>query len=1064
MQNPAVTSGEYVLGIDLGTSSVGWAMIGWRDGGPAGLLRAGSRVFDAGMDVDNKSGKESSRNLARRTARLVRRQHWRRARRLKKIFNLLKSYGLMPEGRASSPEERQDYLNQLDNSILDSTWYRDKSTVGAVAEPRHVMPYILRAAALDAPLEPFFLGRALYHLAQRRGFLSNRKESGSASKDKEEEGKVSSGITELRNNMAQAGARTLGEYFARLAPSEARIRGRWTARSMYEDEFGQIWDAQAQFHPTLLTPERKKELQNAIFFKRPLKSQKNLIGKCEFEPEEPRAPMYLLLSQRIRLLQTVSNLRILLPGSGERRLTVEERKKLVDKLELDGDQTFKSIRDLFGLKKTHFNLEEGGETKIPGNRVASRLYSVFGERWLAMSTEERDRVVEYLNSFQRADKLAVAAAKKWGLSNEKAEEFTGITLESDYFRFSRHAMEKLLPTLEQGGDLEDARFNAFGERKEKHEMLALLPPVDRWGEIRNPGVTRTLTELRKVVNAIIRQYGRPMEIRIELARDLRQTKAQREKTWKKNRENQRARDKAAKRILDEVGLRQPSNDDIRKVLLADECNRMCPYTGMTISMRALVGHESQYDIEHIIPFSRSLDNSFANLTLCYHEENRNVKRNKTPMEAYGANMERFQEILGRVKGFRSDFSREKLRRFQMTTAEVGEAMNDFTSRQLNDTRYAARLAGEYLALLYDGVVDAGGTRRIRATAGQVTSFLRSEWKLNTILQDGPTAQGGFTPKSRDDHRHHAIDAVVTSLTDDGTIQALSRAAERAPLERRRRFALLEGPWPNFVDTVRNHIESIVVSHRPQKKVSGALHEETFYSAPKGKETGGVRRIRKPLGSLSNKEVNDIVDPKVQQMVLAKLRELGTEDPAAGFTEPKNLPFFQTNDGRRIPIKSVRIFKKLPTFSIGSGRATRYVASDSNHHIEIFAELDKDGCEVEWDGEVVPLAKVQNRLRLRQPVVQRQSTQDRRFLFSLSPGEVIECDSNSNERNYFVVRKMSHLSTGQIQLGFAPIRDARQAKIMQTSRAWLWAGPESLRSRHARKVSIGPLGDVSEAHD
>src|ERR1017187_2773407 len=120
MQNPAVPTGNYVLGIDLGTSSVGWAIIGWRDGGPAGLLRAGSRVFDAGMEVDNKSGKETSRNLARRAARLIRRQHWRRARRLRKIFNLLKSYGLLPGGRASSPEERQDYLNRLDESILGS--------------------------------------------------------------------------------------------------------------------------------------------------------------------------------------------------------------------------------------------------------------------------------------------------------------------------------------------------------------------------------------------------------------------------------------------------------------------------------------------------------------------------------------------------------------------------------------------------------------------------------------------------------------------------------------------------------------------------------------------------------------------------------------------------------------------------------------------------------------------------------------------------------------------------------------------------------------------------------
>ncbi len=170
-----------------------------------------------------------------------------------------------------------------------------------------------------------------------------------------------------------------------------------------------------------------------------------------------------------------------------------------------------------------------------------------------------------------------------------------------------------------------------------HTLCDFLPPVERWQEIRNPGVTRTLTELRKVMNAIIRQSGRPMEIRIELARDLRQTKAQREKSWKKEpRESSVSRDKAAKKILDEVGLGRPSNDDIRKVLLAEECQFTCHYTGRTIQMAALIGRDSQYDIEHIIPFSRPLDNSFANLTLCYHEENRNVKRNQTPGEAYSS--------------------------------------------------------------------------------------------------------------------------------------------------------------------------------------------------------------------------------------------------------------------------------------------------------------------------------------------------------------------------------------------------------------------------------------------
>ncbi len=155
----------------------------------------------------------------------------------------------------------------------------------------------------------------------------------------------------------------------------------------------------------------------------------------------------------------------------------------------------------------------------------------------------------------------------------------------------------------------------------------------------------------------------------------------------------------------------------------------------------------------------------------------------------------------------------------MSTREVEEAMSDFTTRQLNDTRYATKLAAEYLALLYGGRVDDSGRQRIRATAGQVTSFLRNEWKLNAILQDDHSANEGTTPKSREDHRHHAVDAVVTALTDDGTIQALSRAAARATSEGRRRFGAMEGPWPDFVDSVRSVVDQITVSHRTQKEDS-----------------------------------------------------------------------------------------------------------------------------------------------------------------------------------------------------------------------------------------------------
>ena len=168
---------EFVLGLDLGTNSLGWSIIGLVDGEPAQLIRAGVRVFDAGMDDSKGPGREESRNKARRDARTHRRQLWRHQRRLLKLARILQRFELLPAGDLSQPEARQDYFNRLDSEILQSSWFAEKEKSGVYPAPRHVLPYILRAAALDEAIEPHFLGRALYHLAQRRGFLEQSQTS-----------------------------------------------------------------------------------------------------------------------------------------------------------------------------------------------------------------------------------------------------------------------------------------------------------------------------------------------------------------------------------------------------------------------------------------------------------------------------------------------------------------------------------------------------------------------------------------------------------------------------------------------------------------------------------------------------------------------------------------------------------------------------------------------------------------------------------------------------------------------------------------------------------------------
>lgn len=1076
----AIGGDKTILGIDLGATSVGWALISVRDGSVQGIVRAGSRVFEAGVEGDLESGREQSRNQKRRQARLQRRQIGRRARKSRKIFRMLQRWGLLPEGESKLPEERQEILTALDLQITKSEWLQKRSKDANVPRPEQVMPYLLRAAALDEQLGPFYFGRALYHLAQRRGFLSNRKESAKKTKDeKEETGKVKEGIAALREQIKSSGARTLGEFFSRVDPTAQRIRTRWTARAMYMDEFDTIWDAQARYDTGRYTKERKKALRQALFFQRPLNFPRNLVGECDLEKGEKRAPAHLLISQRFRMLDKLNNLKVLTPGDRERALTPEERQRVLAELETNSDAKFSALKKLLELKKgTKFNLEEGGEEKIPGNRTNSAMQRVFGERWEKFTPQEKDAVVEYVWSFEKADKLKTAAMKRWGLSETRAEELSDTALENDYFSLSRRAMEKVLPLLETGMPYAEARRKLYPEQWAKKEPLALLPPVQMaCKNVRNPAVVRSLTELRKVVNAAIRKYGKPDEIRIELARDLRNARGERERQWKAGRENQKLREEAARKILDEMKGYKPSGGEILRVRLAQECGWKCPYTGNQIPMNALIGGETRFDVEHIIPFSRSLDNSFANLTLCDAEHNRNVKQSRTPGEAYGSDPEVYQKILERVRSFRSKFRDAKLRRFLMTTEEVAEHLQNFTSRQLNDTRYATRLAADYLALLYGGRTDKEGNLRIRATAGQVTAMLRDEWKLNVILNDGETSAGGSVRKSRDDHRHHAVDAIVTALTDDGTIAMLSRAAELAPAAGRRRFAPVEAPWTNFVDTVREEVERMVVSHRVSKRVRGPLHEEFIYSAPipvgatvpgktRDKSAGQSEfRLRKPLVKLSAKEAGDIADPVVQRLVNEKLTEFPGAAPKDVFSVEKNLPFLTAKDGRRIPIRKVRVRKPVPAIAMGAGSKLRHVKAESNHHVEIYAELEEKGRETEWAGAVVPLLEAVRRKRAGAPIFKKDHGPGTEYKFSLSAGEVVECENESTgERRLFHVRGCTQMSAGGVRVFLAPIADARQKTEIVEDDLYLRPVPNTLRRWKARKVRVTALGDVEEAND
>lgn len=1045
-ENPQ-TTGE-VLGLDLGTNSLGWALIK-----PDGGIRAsGVRVFEAGAEGDIASGRDQSRAVNRRLMRLQRRQLWRRTWRLKKLFVLLQEAGLLPDSNGNEAEARDAVLKTLDLHLVPK--HRQS---GRERQANHLLPYLLRAKALTDKLEPFELGRALYHLGQRRGFESNRR---SVEKDDKEAGKVKADIGVLEKEMLEAGAPTLGAYLSTLDPDQQRVRRRWTARSMFKDEFAKIWAAQAPHHAGVMTEDMHKKLFRVLFYRRPLKSQKRLVGPCELVHRRRRASKASLLYQRFRLLQAVNHLEGYDNDGFVVELTDEQRGKLAAALNQNGDLTFSQIRTLLDFRRSQgiaFNLERGGEKRLPGNRTTARLAPIFGERWESMSLEERQAVVHDVLSYRKKEALGKRGREFWKLSPEKAQELAAVRLEDGYGSLSTKALGKLIPLLEKGLTFMEAVDQAFPERRIAKPVCAVLPAARKaLSSLRNPTVERAMSELRKVVNGLVRKYGKPGVIRIELARDLKRPRKERETWSKKNRKQQDWREKAAEKLLNDARIRQPKRSDIEKALLFLECDGVCPYTGKQIGFAGLFGDSPQFDVEHIIPFPVSLDDSFLNKTLCYNQENREVKGKRTPWEAYSGVPDRFEQILARVKAFRSDAVEEKLRRFSMQPEQVQERFASFSNRHLQDSRYAARLASEYLGLLYGGKIDADGTLRVQVTAGQVTAFLRDEWHLNGILGDGPG-------KSRDDHRHHALDAIVVALAGPGVVQTLRDAAARAVASGRRRFAPIPEPWSEFKAEAYKTVHDLVVSHRVDRKLGGAMHKDTLYSPPiQARDARGrpveVRHLRRELSKLKASEVSKIVDKRVREAVERKLSELGAP-PERAFVERANHPSLEAKDGRRVAIHKVRIRVSDHPARIGSRPRERHVVNEGNHHIEVLEKRDRQGI-VTWDRVLVDRLEAHRRLRAKLPVIQRNHGAAGKFLFSLAPGELIEVDDGQGGRMFCRVRSVNK----DPRVGYVLSTDARLKGDISAAGDLFRHSIDQLRAIRLRKVVVDPLGGVRPAYD
>lgn len=1053
----------YILGLDLGANSLGWAVVGLVDERPAGFVDGGVRIFPEAVE-NMEAGRDEPKSAQRRNARQMRRQTDRRARRIAATFRLLQRAKLLPpfpeDAQPSDPLARHELINQLDASL--------PALVPGLIDPadehrcRSVLHYRLRALALHRDLPACAVGRALLHLAQRRGFKSGRLDEGEEDKSARKElGQVRAAIQALPAEFERVGASTIGEYWSRLDPHSKRIRGagNWSSRQMHLEEFERVWDRQAACHPDLMTPTVYRMVKRRIFFQRPLKSAAGLIGRCELEPSRRRAPLAHPLYQRFRILQTVNDLRIVATDRVSRPLAPEQRSKALTILANHQTVTFKSLAKKLGLLPGESFSHEAGERKdMPGNRTECKLLEVFGDRWAALPESEQNVIAGCVRSMDDKAALCRLGEQRWGLDSLQAARLADIHLEQGHGRLSLAALRKLLPLLEEGTAYMTAVAEVYPDRA-KSPVQASLPKVLDIKSIRNPAVIRSLTELRKVVNAVIGDYGRPEYVHIELARELKKTAETRKKIAKENDKRAELRKKAISKIFKECGLGKPSNEDIEKAMLWEECGHHCPYTGESINFCDLFGRDAKWEIEHVIPYSRSLDDSLFNKTLCHRETNRR-KGNKTPFEAFGDTAE-WEAMLERVKRFEGEKSamQRKLARFA-TEEGVEELFAEFTERQLNDTKYASRLAAEYLGLLYGGVCDENGVKRVATVSGGVTAQIRKGWRLHAILRDGPSQNEERKP--RDDHRHHAIDAVVVALTSEGVVQALSRASEQSRLDHRRGFRV-EDPWSGFMDQVRAVIGAIKVSHRVDHRLRGALHAESLYSPPRS-EPGSVaprHRIRKWLSSLTASQIGDIVDVKVREVVQEKLRALGQPDPRKAFQDGADVPAMKNRHGDPVPVRRVRVYVSDSPRPIGGGATLRHVTSSDNHHLAIYQQAPDRTGVARWKGQVVSLLEATLRKEGGQAVIAPVDGSGAPLVMALYKGDLVEMSvskSQPGERDLYVIRGYSIEKKGSPEIVAVRHNLAGKIKDLKDRGDWTrirtW---EEFRLLNPRIVRLDPLG-------
>ena len=765
----------YRLGLDVGIKSVGWCVLECDENGePIQINALNSRIFDAAEQP--KTG--ASLAEPRRNARGLRRRIRRKSFRLERIRKLFSENGI-------------ELFETQDDLICLKDEYKNLDVVK------------LRSDALDKNLTEAEFARVLYSLARHRGFKSNKREGAKDS----DEGKLLGSIRKSEEEMRESGMRTRGEQLYKkylLEGKPVHNKGgdysMCVSRDILVKEIELLFEKQKEFGNNFATDENKEKyldifLSQRNFDEGPGKGSQYTgshdVKKCEIYRDEDVAAKGTYTSEWATIYQKINNLSIIC-GGDRRRLSNEERQiavelaKKVDKvtykafrkaIKLDDDYRFSALN--YSEKKKSDKKKNEGESKSDVVEINDVVDSLACEdKGDFITAKNSNKIVKALNDNLKSDielideiaeictkyksenlfRSAIAESKiiDGRLDEETIEKLSKIDMKG-YGHLSLHVLREILPYLEEGMVYSDAMQKAGHNHSEhnfeKQKFLGTKEVYDAIGGVTSPVVKRALSQTVKVIDAVIRQYGSPYAINIELARDMSMSKDERDKLKKEN-DARAAKNEAIRENIAKLNA-MPNSTNVLKYKLYEEQDHKCAYSMETLDINHLF-EDGYYEIDHIIPYSRSFDDSFNNKVLVLKRENQN-KRNSTPVEYFERIGRDYDEVLAFWKAVYQKRNRKKLEFLQKK--EINES--EWKNRALNDTRYASRMLANLIKdyLLFDEK-SKEKYGRVETVKGAITSYLRRFWGVQKIREDGD--------------KHHAVDAAIIACVTPKTKNKIER--------------------------------------------------------------------------------------------------------------------------------------------------------------------------------------------------------------------------------------------------------------------------------------------------